>query len=153
MSVAYSGHSLALRVELYADAVGRVCINCVQHLQLRPATYTPKERYEIGKYAAEFGNTGAVKHAKTKYGYTINESSVRSLKQYYLKELNRKYSSIQETQELPMQNRGRPLLLGDELDAYIADYIRKLRMCGGIVNRSLVIASAYGSLNTKNRLY
>ena len=39
--------------------------------------------------------------------------------------------------------RGRPLLLGD-LDVHVLEYIRKLRLAGGIVNRAIVIAAATG---------
>ena len=39
--------------------------------------------------------------------------------------------------------RGRPLKLGD-LDSNVQDYIRKLRLSGGVVNRAIVIAAAKG---------
>ncbi len=42
---------------------------------------------------------------------------------------------------LPHGNRGRPLKLGD-FDASVQRYIRVLRIAGGIVNRTIIIAAA-----------
>lgn len=45
--------------------------------------------------------------------------------------------------------RGRPLLLGD-LDANFQEYVRKLRLAGGIVTRAIVIAAATGIVEYNN---
>ena len=42
--------------------------------------YTGRERYQIGKYASENGNTAAVRHFK---GNNLNESTVREFKKTY----------------------------------------------------------------------
>ena len=51
---------------------------------------------------------------------------------------------------LPHAALGRPLLVGNELDAEIAKYIGGLRLAGGIVNRSIVVAGAKGIIAHKN---
>ena len=50
---------------------------------------------------------------------------------------------------LPHATLGRPLLLTSKLDDEIAEYIRALRLAGGIVNRSIVVASAKGYHSTQ----
>ena len=51
---------------------------------------------------------------------------------------------------MPHASLGRPLLLGKELDAKIAEYIHALRLAGGIVNRSIVQAAAKGVVAQSN---
>jgi hypothetical protein len=49
--------------------------------------YTPEQRYQLGKYAAENTNKGALQLAKTQFELTLNESTIRGFKDAYLKEL------------------------------------------------------------------
>ena len=51
--------------------------------------------------------------------------------------------------ELPPRKRGRPLLIGD-LDSPVQEYIRMLRLSGGVVNARLVVAAARGLIITRN---
>ena len=118
------------------------------------ATYTATERAKIGKYAAENGNTKACGYFFKAWKREIPESTVRRLKNEYLKELNEKRMAGYDEKEctvtcLPTQSRGRPLLVGVELDVAIQDYIRTLRQAGGVVNTAIVMAAAEGIISSR----
>ena len=51
---------------------------------LKYNTYMPQQRAEIGKYAAEYGNTRAAKHFSTVLDCKILESTARRLKKEYI---------------------------------------------------------------------
>ena len=93
--------------------------------------YTVEQRAEISKYAAENGATNAAKQYTAAWGIRINESTVRRLKSEYLEKLKEEVSkskrAIQESgsitiKALETKERGRPLLLGAELDAAVQEY-------------------------------
>ena len=42
---------------------------------------------------------------------------------------------------LPVKKRGRPLLLGEELDTAVKNYIKAVRDAGGVINTSITIAT------------
>ena len=117
-------------------------------------SYTPEQRVEIGKYAAENGATNAAKRYTAVWGITVNESTARRLKSEYLEKLKQEVSKrktiMQGTSEsitikaLEIKERGRPLLLGAELDAAIQEYVQSLREANGVVNTAVVMAAAEG---------
>lgn len=49
-----------------------------------------------------------------------------------------------EVNTLEIKRKGRPLLLGTDLDAAVQEYIQSLRMAGGVVNTLVVMAAAEG---------
>ena len=51
---------------------------------------------------------------------------------------------------LPTKPQGRPLLLGHDLDMAVQDYIKSLRMAGGVVNCTIVMAAANGIVKAKD---
>ena len=51
---------------------------------------------------------------------------------------------------LPTKPQGRPLLLGQELDKSVQDYIEALRVAGGVVNTAIVMAAANGIVSAKD---
>ena len=97
---------------------------------------SPESRYEIGKYAAEHGNTKAAKK------FDVPESTARHLKKLYREKLKQASCSV-DSEVLPHGNRGRPLMLGN-LDVQVHTLLHKLREAGGVVNRNIVIAIATG---------
>lgn len=108
------------------------------------SSYDEVLRSKIGRYAAMNGNSAAVKHFTSELGRPVSESTVRSIKKQYIQ------ASKQATGDvitLPHGNRGRPLKLGD-FDISVQTYVRKLRISGGIVNRTIVIAAAKGILKS-----
>ena len=51
---------------------------------------------------------------------------------------------------LPTKTQGRPLLLGEELDKCVQDYIKNLREIGDVINTAIVIYAANGIVGTQN---
>ena len=47
---------------------------------------------------------------------------------------------------LPLKKRGRPVLLGKELDTQVQMYLKKVREGGGAVSARIVMAAARGIL-------
>ena len=45
---------------------------------------------------------------------------------------------------LETKNKGRPLLLGEELDAAVQEFVNNLRSANGVVNRLVVMGAAEG---------
>ena len=46
--------------------------------------------------------------------------------------------------DLPQKKRGRPLLLGEELDKQVQAYLTSFRECGAVVNTAITMACAEG---------
>ena len=138
---------------------------------------TPAQRYEIGKRAAEHGVTDSIRYFAGKYPkLKLKEPSVRRFKNLY-KDLSgdpdqqgatittsdeagetdgdgdedaKPKPKPEPIKELPRKKQGRPLLLPDELDHQVQEYIKDLRKRGLPVNTAVVIAAAEGILMNKN---
>ena len=91
----------------------------------------------------------------------ISEPTARKFKEEYLKKLNElileqscsgdnSTSKLVEVKALPTKPQGRPLLLGEELDKCVQDYIKNLREIGGVVNTAIVIGAADGIVGARN---
>ena len=122
-------------------------------------SYTAEQRAEIGKYAAENGATNAAKRYTAAWGIRINESTARRLKSEYLEKLKEEVSkskrAMQESgsitiKALETKERGRPLLLGAELDAAVQEYIQSLREANGVINTVVVMAAAEGIVSARD---
>ena len=100
-------------------------------------------RAKIGKYASENGNLRAINHFKAQLP-NRTESTVRTFKQAYQKKLKETKSQggIQESvTSIPHGTRGRlPILL--DLDQKLISLLKSIRNRGGVVNYSVVKASA-----------
>ena len=104
--------------------------------------YDEETRAKIARYAVEHGNKAAISKFSVELGKPLAESTVRNMKKsWYLK--LREEPDPDKITCLPRANRGRPLMLGS-YDQEVAKYIKSLRIAGGIVNRSIVIAAARG---------
>ena len=104
--------------------------------------YDDEVRAKVGRYAIENGNKAAVTKYSAMLGHPISESTVRGLKKRYLAELERVKDPAM-VKKLPRCKAGRPLKLG-KYDDDVKKYVTSLRLAGGIVNRSIVIAAAKG---------
>ena len=65
----------------------------------------------------------------------------------YLLELKRKWPQCEDNAsvlELPRKKRGRPLLLGEELDQKVKLYVNAMHSKGAVVNRTIVAGVANG---------
>ena len=107
---------------------------------------TPEQKAKVGKYVAENGTTNAIRIFSRELP-NLKESTVRRWKKVYLCELATKKRAGDEkisVDRLPVAVKGRPLLLGKDLDHQVQAYIASLREAGGVVNMAIVIAAATG---------
>ena len=77
----------------------------------------------------------------------MKESTIRGWKTAYLRELASRVKTGDEDvaiERLLAQPKGRPLLLGQELDRQVQAYLISLREAGGVVNTSIAIAAPMG---------
>ena len=102
--------------------------------------FTPKEKARIARYASEIGVTRAIRK------HTLKESSVRTWTNKYKEEMKRNsVTGVHAiTTKLENRKRGRPLLLGNELDEQEKMYITALRSNGAVVNSAIVMVCAEG---------
>ena len=123
--------------------------------------FTDKERLELGKRASELGITSTIRYFATRPGeeWNLSPSTLFGWKEKYFQELKRRRNREDSAvTELPSVKRGRPLLLGSELDARVECFLKPLRSNGAVINTAIVLATADGiirnhdsSLLAKNR--
>ena len=109
--------------------------------------FTPKERAELGKRAAECGMTSTIRYFTKVDGQerSLSPSTLFTWKEQYLRELaKRKHDEDPEVKQLPLRKRGCPLLIGAELDARVQLYIKEMRRNGVVINTSVLMAAAEG---------
>lgn len=113
--------------------------------------YTGEQRAKIAKFAVENGNIRAARHFSQLLGFSINESSVRTIKKCYLRNIKLLGKDHDEVLELPRNVRGRPTILGDKLETELIDYCQKVREEGGILNSTIVRAAAKGIISFRDK--
>ena len=84
-------------------------------------TFSDEQRAKVGKYAAENGNTAALRKFRSELP-NLGESTVRFFKKCYLNEVQN--SSGAAVTNIPSRKRGRPLTLG-EIDEEVQKFIRR----------------------------
>ena len=99
--------------------------------------WTDKERFTLGKLAAETTTANAVKIARKEHPLA-NESTIRNFRKAYLLAIakDRNFGNS-TTGVIPKKKMGRPLLFG-AYDQVIVDYTRTLRRHGARVNSKIV---------------
>ena len=105
--------------------------------------WTKKERYDIGKYAAENDNINTVRKFHSEFP-SLSESTVRTFKKKYYELLREKSKEeLDQSQSVPKYSRktGRPFLLG-ELDEMVRKYLLTLSKRGGVINTTVANATA-----------
>ena len=77
-------------------------------------------------------SAAAARHFSKKMG-RIRKSTVKSIKADYLQEMKRKRSigDVNDIEILPVKKRGRPVLLGEQLDKKLQLYLKEIRSKGG----------------------
>ena len=115
-------------------------------------SYTPKERAKTGQYAAMYGATSAARYFSGAFSRDLNESTARRLKTEYLQQLKEKRQSGKTpvVTELITKEKGRPLMLGVEMDKAVQEYISSLRVVGGVVNTAIVMGAAEGIISARD---
>ena len=85
---------------------------------------TDKQKYTIGKYAAENGNANTLRKFKREFP-NLSESTVRTFKKRYYEEVRKWKEELEESKSITKYARktGRPYLL-DELDEMGQKHIR-----------------------------
>ena len=102
----------------------------------------PEDRYKIGKYGSENGPAADVLKFKSRFP-KLNESAVRSLRQKYQSELTRsKQKDTILEPRIPKEPTGRPLLLGNRIDAMVQKYIIASSNRGNVISRSITTSIA-----------
>ena len=112
-------------------------------------TYKDTERAKIGKYASEHGTTRACKYFSHLWKKDLPETTVRRFKDEYLKQLAKEKHTGKSVEALPTKRKGRPLLVGAELDTAIQDYLKSLRLAGGVVNTIITLGAAEGIISAR----
>ena len=112
--------------------------------------YSSTIRAEIGKYASHHGVAAAARYFSRKCEKSVSETTVRSIRSAYLQGRRKRTAELDEEDAeiiaLPLQKRGRPVLLGQELDSQVQMYLKKVREGGGAVSARIVMAAARGIL-------
>ena len=118
--------------------------------------YTAEERAKIGKYAAENEPARTVRHFSKILDRKLPETTARRLKSEYLLamkavvEESKKEGTVPQVSSLPKMAQRRSLLLGQELDTSVQDYINAMRKVGGVVNTAIVMAVANGIIAARS---
>ena len=115
--------------------------------------YSPEERFEIGRHASLHGITAASRHFSLRFKRRVGISTVQSIRKDYVNNLRRKRTNPDENDVavLPLKKRGRPVLLGRELDDKVQAYLMKIREAGGAVSARIAMATARGVLLTYDK--
>ena len=115
--------------------------------------YSDEAKLKIGKYACEHGVMKAVRHFKEK---NVKESTVRDWKKIYERVLKEKCAIAEPGDEvtvlsLPCKPRGRPTLLGENLDKDLQQLVLELRSRGSPISTSVVLGLGRGLLLKHNK--
>ena len=114
-------------------------------------SYTPAQRLSIGKRAAENGVTATLRYyVKAFPDLPLKETTARRFKNKYQSALKTEEGKAGELQDLPGKKRGRPLMIGEELNQQVQDYISYLRTRGAIINTHVVIGVGTGVVMGKD---
>lgn len=109
--------------------------------------FNEEEKAMIAKRAAEFGVTNTIRYFNKKFpDRELKESTVRTWTSNYKNELaaKKKRGEYLSITKLASKKRGRPLLLGEELDKQVRMYIQTLGSKGCPINTAIVMATATG---------
>ena len=112
-------------------------------------TFTPEDGAKIGKYTSVNGNAAAIK--KFKATHEIEGSTVRLFKKRYLKEVKKRENPQDKMTTLQKLKRGRKVILGEELDSKVKNYVTALRSAGTPIGSSIVMAVGEGMVRAHDR--
>ena len=98
-------------------------------------------------------------YAKRFPNLALKETTVTRIKNVYLSELQKGSFNVspsgesgdsEAVQQLPPKKKGQPLLIGEDLDSQVCDYLPVLRKNGAPVNTAIVIACGDGIVRSKD---
>ena len=114
---------------------------------------SPTNKAKVAKYASENGVTASLRHFKqTNEFNNLKESTVRGWVKQYRNELPRAAGELSSetptgagiVEKLCEKKRGRPLLIGEDLESQVQEFIREVRASGGVINTAITLAAAKG---------
>ena len=116
------------------------------------ATISDELKAKVAKYAAENDVSASLRHFKSSKELDLKESTVRGWVTACQKKLEslRKEGKEVSMSVLSEKQRGRPLLLGSELDDQVKSFVCEVRSSGGVVNSAIVKAAAKGIILAKD---
>ena len=128
------------------EANAAVSATCTKEKRGPYQKLSDETREKIGKYSSENGDSAAARHFSTVLSKPISRTTVHGLKKAYYQELSRKRKVEEDLaiSTLPTKKRGRPLLLGEDLDTKVQQYLRALRASGGAINTAIILGAARG---------
>ena len=113
---------------------------------------TSEEKAQIGRKALENGVAATIRYfAQTFPG--LKESSIQTWRDTYKSEIKKRRrcgEDIVTISELREKKKGRPLLLGEELDQQVKAYLTSFREHGAVINTAIIIACAEGIVKSKD---
>ncbi len=113
--------------------------------------YDGDDRLKVARYANIHGCSAAAKKFSTS-AKKINESTIRGWVKKFRKQLNTSTDpSDVKAADMSPKPRGRPVKLGDILDSQVQEHIKGVRAAGGVVNRTIVIATGIGIVSNHDR--
>ncbi len=113
--------------------------------------YDGDDRLTVARYANSHGCSAAAKKFSTPTK-KLNESTIRGWVKKFRKQLNSSTDPADvKASDMSPQPRGRRLKLGDTLDSQVQEHIKGIRAAGGIINRTIVIATGHGIVMNHNR--
>lgn len=105
------------------------------------AAYDDETRAKIARYAVDNGVARAARKFSGHLEHKVAESTVRSMRDIYIKQ--KKEGKVDTSSPtLPKSPRGNPLLLGESLDNEVQNWVKKIRVNGGVINARIVMAGA-----------
>ena len=108
------------------------------------AKLTADKKAEIGKRAAEHGVAATIRYYNN-HSIEVKVSSVRTWRNAYTSEIRKRWREGSEDvimKRLPEKKRGRPFLLGEELEMQVRAYLTALGANGAVVNTAIAIGCA-----------
>ena len=102
--------------------------------------YTPEQRAEIGRYAAENGPTRAAKHFFSVLNTNVPEPTARRQKNEYLIKLK----GIRSRCSVKFAYAATRKATDCYMDSTVQGYIKSMREVGGVVTTAIVMAAAEG---------
>ena len=131
-------------------ALGSADVDCVKRKRKYMKTFTGEDRAKVRQYAAENGVTRAQSQFKA---MNLSEITICHFKKMYLAEVCKrtKTGDAKEVTNLEFAKCGHKVILGEQLDAEVRQYIQRLRDNGTSISTALVQAAAEGYLLGRDR--
>ena len=116
---------------------------------------SPENKAKVAKYAVENGVTASLHHFKQIGKFNnLKESTVRGWVKQYLSELRpaagESSTGTACVKKLCEKKWERPLLIDEDLEHQVQEFIREVRSSGGVVNTAITLAAAKGIVLAKD---